>query len=188
MKIVRTVDKIIEVMCKLALLCGGLLLMAMAINVTYGVLARYLFNNPSVYAIELTKILMIPALVLAVPYVQRYNRHLQVDFLAARMPDKVRLVILEVITVIGALFVGFILVWKGWESVTYSFSIHETSYASWAEPLWPVRLTIPIGYGLLSIVLIRQLVVGIVQVVKPEKKQVERPEPVPTLTVESEQV
>jgi TRAP-type C4-dicarboxylate transport system permease small subunit len=132
--------------------------MAMALAVTYGVLARYAFHSPSIYAMDLTKILMIPALVLSVSYVQRYNRHLQVDFISTRLPEKFRLIVLDLVVPLLALFVGFILVWKGWSSMAYSFSMHETSFSTWAEPLWPVKLTIPIGYGLLCVVIIGQLV------------------------------
>lgn len=163
MKIVRVLDRIIDMLSKVALVFGGLLLLAMAVNVTYGVLARYVFNNPSVVAMELTKILMIPALVLAVSYVQRYHRHLQVDFLSSRFPAKVRLILQQIIVPISALFVVYVLVWKGWESAAYSYSINETSYSSWAEPLWPVRMAIPVGYGLLFIVLIAQLCKGIAE-------------------------
>ena len=132
--------------------------MAMAIAVTYGVLARYAFHRPSIYAMDLTKILMIPALVFSVSYVQRYRRHLQVDFISTRLPEKVQLIVLDVVVPLLALFVGFILVWKGWTSMAYSYSIHETSFSTWAEPLWPVKLSIPIGYALLCIVIIGQLI------------------------------
>lgn len=161
MKIVRILDKIIGIVSKIALLVGGLLLLAMAINVTYGVVTRYAFNSPSVVAIELTKILMIPALVLAVSYVQRYDRHLRVDFLSSRFPWRVRQALLEIIVPVAALFVTYVLVWKGWEAATYAYFINETSYASWREPLWPVKMTIPIGYALLFIVIVAQLLRGI---------------------------
>ncbi len=163
MKIGRFLDKTIDILSRGALLIGGLLLMAMAIAVTYGVLARYAFHRPSIYAMDLTKILMIPALVLSVSYVQKYKRHLQVDFISSRLPEKVRLVVLDLIVPLFALFVGFILVWKGWEAMAYSFSIHETSFSTWAEPLWPVKLSIPIGYGLLCIVIVGQLVQVVAQ-------------------------
>lgn len=172
MKILRILDKIVDLLSKIALLFGGILLLAMAVNVTYGVVARYVFNSPSVVAIELTKILMIPALVLAVSYVQRYDRHLQVDFLSSRFPHKARLLLLQVIVPIMALFVVYVLVWKGWQSAMYSRSINETSYSSWAEPLWLVRVTIPIGYALLFLVLITQVIKGIASLFREEKKAV----------------
>jgi TRAP-type C4-dicarboxylate transport system permease small subunit len=158
MKIVRFLDKTVDILCRGALLCGGILLLVMAFNVTYGVLARYLFNAPSSYTMDLTKMLMIPALVLSVSYVHRYNRHLQVDFIATRLPAKFRLVVLDFIVPLAGLFVAFVLVWKGWEAMAYAYSIKETSYSAWGEPMWPVKLTIPIGYALLFLVMIGQLV------------------------------
>jgi C4-dicarboxylate transporter, DctQ subunit len=184
MKIGRLLDKVIDTLSRAALLIGGLLLMAMAVAVTYGVLARYVFNRPSPYAMDLTKILMIPALVLSVSYVQRYRRHLQVDFIATHLPEKVRLIVLDILVPLMALFVGFILVWKGWESMAYSYSIHETSFSTWAEPLWPVKLSIPIGYGLLCIVIVGQLIQAVAQLFGYRRIAPGGPE----VTVESERV
>jgi TRAP-type C4-dicarboxylate transport system permease small subunit len=161
MKILRAIDKLIDILCKAAILFAGALLMAMAINITYGVIARYAFSAPSVYAMELTKILMIPALVFAVAYVQRYDRHLKVDFLSNRFPERVRHVLGEIVVPIAGLFVGYVMVWKGWESMLYSRSINEVSYSSWAEPLWLVRLAIPVGYAILCLVLVAQLCHGL---------------------------
>ena len=176
MNIVRLLDKIVDVLSKVAITCGGLLLLAMAINVTYGVIARYAFHSPSVYAMEMTKILMIPALVLAVSYVQRYDRHLRVDFLSMRYPEKARLILLEILVPIMALCVGYVLVWKGWDAMMYSYSINETSYSSWAEPMWPVKLAIPIGYAILCIVMVAQLCKGVAAVVALFKGATEEPE------------
>ena len=161
MKILRFLDKIIELLSNVAILFSGILLLAMGFNVTYGVISRYIFNSPSIYAIEMTKILMIPALVLAVSYVQRNGRHLKVDFLSSHFPKMAQHVLSEIAVPIMGLFVVYVLVWKGWASMVYSFQIHETSFAVWEEPLWPVRLTIPIGYGLLCLVMIGQLFKGI---------------------------
>ena len=170
MKTIRLLDKIVDILSKIALTLGGLLLLAMAINVTYGVVARYVFNSPSVYAMELTKILMIPALVLAVAYVQRYDKHLQVDFLSIRFPEKFRLILLQVIVPLLGMAVVFVLVWKGWESAMYSYSIHETSYSSWAEPLWPARIAIPIGYGLLFVVMVSQVIKAVARLLAIVKR------------------
>jgi TRAP-type mannitol/chloroaromatic compound transport system permease small subunit len=125
----------------------------------------------------MTKILMIPALVLAVSYVQRNGRHLRVDFLSNRFPQVIQRILLEIAVPIMGLFVGYVLVWKGWVSMAYSFHLHETSFAIWEEPLWPVRLAIPIGYGLLCLIMIGQLCRGIGTLITGKKKgQAENPE------------
>jgi TRAP-type C4-dicarboxylate transport system permease small subunit len=177
LKLLKILDKALDISSKGALLISGLLLLAMGFNVTYGVITRYVFNNPSVVAIEMTKILMIPALVLAVSYVQRNGRHLRVDFLSNRFPQVIQRILLEIAVPIMGLFVGYVLVWKGWVSMAYSFHLHETSFAIWEEPLWPVRLAIPIGYGLLCLIMIGQLCRGIGTLITGKKKgQAENPE------------
>jgi TRAP-type C4-dicarboxylate transport system permease small subunit len=177
LKLLKILDKALDILSNGALLLSGLLLLAMGFNVTYGVITRYVFHVPSIVAIEMTKILMIPALVLAVSYVQRNGRHLKVDFLSNRFPQVIQHILLEIAVPIMGLFVGYVLVWKGWVAAAYSLQIHETSFAVWEEPLWPVRLVIPIGYGLLCLIMIGQLCRGIGTLITGKKKgQTENPE------------
>ena len=169
-RLAKTLDKALDILSKGALLISGLLLLTMGFNVTYGVVTRYVFDSPSIIAIEMTKILMIPALVLAVSYVQRYGRHLKVDFLSLRFPQIVQHIISEIAVPVTGLFVGYILVWKGWDSAVYSLQTSERSMSVWSEPLYPVRFTIPIGYGLLCLMMIGQLIRGIGVLITGNKK------------------
>jgi len=158
--VLRTLDKAVDVMSRLALWVSGLLILAMAFVITYGVAMRYFFHRPSSVAMELMKILMVPGLVLGVSFVEREKRHLKVDFISRKFPEKVQIVLFEIIVPLAALFVGYVLVWKSGVAAAYSYSIHETSYCSWAEPLWPVKMTIPVGYGLLCVILLAKLCKG----------------------------
>lgn len=160
-KLAKFLDKVLDILSKGALLLSGLLLLAMGFNVTYGVITRYVFHAPSIVAIEMTKMLMIPALVLAVSYVQRNGRHLKVDFISNRFSQTVQLIISEIAVPVMGLIVGYVLVWKGWDSAAYSLQIHERSMSVWSESIAPVRFTIPIGYGLLCLIMIGQLCRGI---------------------------
>ncbi|MCR4394437.1 MAG: TRAP transporter small permease [Dehalococcoidales bacterium] len=165
-KIAGVLDRTLDLLSKLGLLLSGMMLLYMSINVTYGVIKRYVFHDPSIIAIEMVKILLIPACVLAVSYVQRNGRHLKVDFLMNRFSPKIQLIISEVAVPLMGLFVGIVLVWKGWESAVYSFLIYERSMSVWSEPVFPVRFTIPVGYGLLCLIMIGQLVHGISLLIK----------------------
>lgn len=160
-KIARVLDRTLDLLSKLGLLLSGMMLLYMSINVTYGVIKRYVFHDPSIIAIEMVKILLIPACVLAVSYVQRNGRHLKVDFLMNRFSQKIQFIISEVAVPLMGLFVGVVLVWKGWESAVYSLQIYERSMSVWSEPVFPVRFTIPVGYGLLCLIMIGQLFRGI---------------------------
>jgi TRAP-type C4-dicarboxylate transport system permease small subunit len=66
LKIATALDKFLDLLSQGGLALSGLLLMAMGFNVTYGVIKRYVFHDPSIVAIELVKMLLIPACVLAV--------------------------------------------------------------------------------------------------------------------------
>ena len=137
--------------------------------------ARYAFHRPSIYAMDLTKILMIPALVLSVSYVHRYRRHLQVDFIATRLPAKLRLIVLDIIVPL-LVCLSWPSSWYGrdgrpWPTPTLST---KQAYSTWAEPMWPVKLTIPIGYALLCIVIIGQLVGAVAQIVRLQENHAGR--------------
>jgi TRAP-type mannitol/chloroaromatic compound transport system permease small subunit len=79
-------------------------------------------------------------------------------------------IISEIAVPIMGLFVGYVLVWKGGVAAAYSLQIHEVSYSVWSESLFPVKLVIPIGYGLLCLIMIGQLCRGIVSLVKRKNK------------------
>jgi TRAP-type mannitol/chloroaromatic compound transport system permease small subunit len=174
LKIAKALDKCVDLLSKGGILLSGLLLMSMSINIAYGVIKRYVFHSPSIVSIELVKILLIPACVLAVSYVQRYGRHLRVDFISNRFSKTVQYIISEIAVPLMGLAVGYVLVWKGAVAAAYSLQIHETSYSVWSEPLYPVKLMIPIGYGMLCLIMIGQVCRGIgVVATRKRKKQAE---------------
>jgi C4-dicarboxylate transporter, DctQ subunit len=158
---IKCLNKSMDTLSRVTQLISGILLLVTCFNVTYGVIMRYVFNSPSIHAIELTKLLLIPALVFAVVFIQWNDRHLRVDFIFSRFPRMLQHIIMEILVPIMGLFVVYILVWKGWSAAVYSFQIHEISMAVWSEPLYPIKFTIPIGYALLFLVIIGQLFKGI---------------------------
>ena len=44
----------------------------------------------------------------------------------------------------------------------YSLSIGEKSMSVWGEPLFPIKILVPLCYGLLSLVVFRNLCRGII--------------------------
>ena len=68
-----------------------------------------------------------------------------------------------------ALFYVGVITWQSWNNTIYSMRIGETSQSSWEEPLFPIKLLVPIGMGLLCMVLIAQLSNGIISLIKAIK-------------------
>jgi TRAP-type mannitol/chloroaromatic compound transport system permease small subunit len=171
-KILSTLDRIIEVGGNWAILWAGVCILLMGFLDTYGVFRRYVLNNPEFYSYEISVMLLTACCVLAVSGLQRYKRHLRVDFIANYLPNKAQIFLADILTPILALVYVGIIVWKGWNNTIYSFSIGETSQSAWEEPIWPVKLVIPVSMFWLCLVLIVQFIKGIGNLRKPDKPKV----------------
>ena len=170
-KLLQIIDRIIERISDLALVISGVLILVMSVLSTYGVGRRYLLHSPEPYSYELSTMLLVTCVVLAVAGLQRYKRHLKVDFVANFLPANLQNALIDIVTPVLGLFYVVIITWKSWENALYSMRIGETSQSSWEEPLFPVKLLVPIGMALLCLVLTAQLGSGIGSLVKIFKKK-----------------
>ena len=148
-KLLQIIDRIIERISDLALVISGVLILVMSVLSTYGVGRRYLLHSPEPYSYELSTMLLVTCVVLAVAGLQRYKRHLRVDFVANFLPANLQNALIDIVTPVLGLFYVVIITWKSWENALYSMRIGETSQSSWEEPLFPVKLLVPIGMALL---------------------------------------
>jgi TRAP-type mannitol/chloroaromatic compound transport system permease small subunit len=160
-KLLDRVNRIIEHVSDLGLVFSGILILVMSVLSTYGVGRRYLLHRPEPYSYELSTMLLVACVVFAVAGLQRYKRHLRVDFIANFLPATVQNALIDIVTPILGLFYVVVITWKSFDNTLYSMSIWETSQSSWEEPLFPVKFLVPIGMALLCLVLAAQLSRGI---------------------------
>lgn len=161
-RVTQTLDRVIERAGYIALFFSGVLILVMAWLSTYGVTRRYALNNPESYSYELSTIFLVACVVFAIAGVQRLGRQLRVDFIATRLSEGVQDVLLNIVGPILALFYVVLLTWQSWDAAWYSMVIGEVSQSVWREPWWPTKMTVPIGVGLLCLVLLAQLGRGFV--------------------------
>ena len=170
-KILLTIDRAITRISDWGLLLSGILILIMSVLSTYGVGRRYIFNNPEPYSYELSTMLLVACVVFAIAGLQGQRRHLRVDFIAGRLPHDLENMLVNIVTPILALFYVGIITWKSWDNALYSMSIGETSQSSWEEPLFPIKMMVPIGMALLCLVLASQLIYGIKNLIHPIKRR-----------------
>ncbi|MEM0488177.1 MAG: TRAP transporter small permease [Candidatus Bathyarchaeia archaeon] len=142
-------DRFLEVL----FLCSGVLISIMVISVFYGVISRYLLRDPSIIAYEVAKMCVIGSLVFSIAYLERIGGHISIDLLLKRMPNPMQLLVTRLVAPSVGLVYTSAVTYKGFTSAVYSYKLGEKSQSVWAEPLWPVKACIPLGYGLLSVVL-----------------------------------
>jgi TRAP-type mannitol/chloroaromatic compound transport system permease small subunit len=170
-KILRFLDHIIGLIADWALVISGILILIMAVLSTYGVGRRYLIHSPEPYSYEMSTVLLVACVVFSLAALQRHKRHLRVDFIANFLPRTLQEVLTDILTPVLGLFFVVVVTWKSWENAFYSMSIGETSQSSWEEPLFPIKFLVPIGMGLLCLVLAVQLTRGIAALARSIKEK-----------------
>jgi len=124
-----------------------LLVPLMAI-VCYDVIARYFFNRPTEWAMELnTNILCVYTLACG-GFVLARGGHVSVDILYSRFNLRTRAVLACLTSFFFFVFVAVIL-WYGWEMARSSFEQRETSGALMDWPLYPIKFIVPLAALLL---------------------------------------
>ena len=163
-------DRVIERAGYIALFFSGVLIFIMAWLSTYGVTRRYALNIPESYSYELSTIFLVACVMFAIAGVQRLGRQIRVDFISIRLSGSVQNILLNIIAPILALFYVVLLTWQSWDAAWYSMEVGEVSQSVWREPWWPTKMTVPVGGGLLCLVLIAQLFHGITALIRRIKK------------------
>jgi TRAP-type C4-dicarboxylate transport system permease small subunit len=169
-KVAQTLDRIIERVSYVFVYISGVMALLMACLATYGVIRRYAFNDPEKYSYEISIMFLLVGVVLALPYIQRVERNIRVDFIVNRLPAGAQVVMLEIVFPLLALFYIVPLTWQSWENSWYALQVGERSYSSWAPLVGPIKVMVPICTGLLCLVLLAQLCRGVNSLVQRRKK------------------
>jgi TRAP-type mannitol/chloroaromatic compound transport system permease small subunit len=124
-------------------------LMAIVVPVMlYEVVARYLFNAPTVWGMELAVLLFGPYFLLGGPYLLHLRGHVTLDLVHQRLNVtwKRRLDLLNypIIIVFCAILLYFSV-----PSALSAFSYRETSFSAWNPPIWPVKAAVPLALVLM---------------------------------------
>jgi C4-dicarboxylate transporter DctQ subunit len=141
---------------RLLWLVSGAMILLMAFVTGYGVVMRYIFNNPDPYAYEITYILMLSCIVFSLAYTQRLGRHLRIDILDHYFSETMREVLNNILVPIIGLTFCIPIVWKTLEKALFALQSGQMSGTT-GIPVSPMMFTIPIGAGLLCLVLIVQI-------------------------------
>jgi len=151
-RVINAFDKVNEIA---GLLTGIISLFIMCI-VMYEVLSRYVFNAPTIWAMEINQYLFCAMSLIAGGYCLLKDGHVRVDILYPKFSPRI-LAITEFCTYpLTLLFCG-LLVWYGWQETWDSIVGHRLSESVLALPLWPGWLIVPLAGLLMGIQTISRL-------------------------------
>ena len=123
-------------------------------NATY----RFVFNDSSNGLLEIQWYLFAAVFLLCSPYTLQRNEHVRIDVLSGKLSPRG----LAVIDIIGTLFfllpMVITVLWLSLPLVAESYKIQEMSANAGGLIRWPVKILLPIGFTLLALQGISELI------------------------------
>lgn len=134
-----------------ALFKAAVWIMAVVVPVMlYEVIARYFFNAPTTWGMELAVLLFGPYFLLGGPYLLHLKGHVALDVVRLRLSPiwqrRMDLVNYPVIVIFCSILLYFSVpsAWNSWE-------YKETSFSAWNPPVWPIKAFVPIALALMML-------------------------------------
>jgi TRAP-type mannitol/chloroaromatic compound transport system permease small subunit len=131
----------------------------------YEVLARYVFNSPTNWVHESMFLMFGMQYMLSGAFAYREDQHVRVDVLYVKLSPRGRAIADIITSVFFFIFILTMLV-TGWRFAADAVNNGEVSFTEWAVQYWVVKLTIPLGAGLLALQGLSKLIKDIVFVAR----------------------
>jgi len=147
----RTLLKAAELIDRMSDTSGkvfSFLLPALAFVMGFEVVARYVFNNPTIWGYELSMFLFGAASILGGAYTLRWRGHVNVDILTSRLSPRQSALLNLITSVVFFAFVGTLL-WKGYVFAAKSVAGLEHTDTLWSPPIYYFKITLPVGAALI---------------------------------------
>lgn len=147
--LVLVIENLAEITGWLAALCLG----AAAVIITEGVVVRKVFGVSTIWQIEASVFLLIFATFVGAPFVQKYEKHINVDLVLVKFTSKTADLVVIVVSIITWVISG-IIAWFSWPMWWEAVIRNDHSMSLWGPPLWIPYFFVPFGMSLLFFVYI----------------------------------
>lgn len=150
---VRTVQNISSI----AGWCSALMILAAVFLTCQMIFIRFALNGSTVWQTETIVFLVIAATLVGLPFVQFQRGHVNVDLIPMAVQGKARFG-LALVTLVLSILITAVMLFYGYEYWHFAWASGWTSDTVTAVPLWMPYLSLPVGFGLLLLQLIADLV------------------------------
>jgi TRAP-type mannitol/chloroaromatic compound transport system permease small subunit len=114
----------------------------------YEIIARYIFNSPTLWAGQIISLIFVALMVPGGAYLILKDGHIKMDVFYSRWSPK-RKAAIDVATFIILFCFAIMLSWEALKMAWTSLLIKETSWAVFKGPIYPKKITLAVGSVLL---------------------------------------
>lgn len=137
--------------------CAAAMIVA-AVGITCQMIfVRFVLNGSTVWQTEAVVYLMVAATLIGLPYVQRLRGHVNVDLVPLSLAPRARFG-LAMITLGASIAIVALMLFYGFEYWHFAWERGWRSDTVWGVRLWIPYLSLPVGFGLLLLQLVADLV------------------------------
>ncbi|HEV7258582.1 MAG TPA: TRAP transporter small permease subunit [Bosea sp. (in: a-proteobacteria)] len=130
---------------------GAFVVLPLVLAMVFEVVSRYAFSAPTVWAFEISYMLMGTIFLLGLSYAVLVNQHVNVDFIHQVLPRRG----VAVIDGIGYFLMAGMLLWLTNTLIANIASVYRTGegtgLSAWNPPIWPYRCIYALGFGLFAL-------------------------------------
>ena len=152
---INPIEKVTHAAAMVAMAC----IPCMAVAIVYEVFCRYGFNAPTIWAYEISYMLMGTSLMLGVGYCTQLRRHIRVDFFYDTLSPKQQ----SFFDGIGIIFLLLPAAsWISWALFEYFFEAYKvnerTGESAWNPLVWPFKFFFSFGFYLFTMQIVAELI------------------------------
>lgn len=162
-KVLIIYEKILQVLTKLVGVIAGVLVLYCAFSIVWEVIARGLLNSPTEWVMEISTYCVLIAGFLGMGVAYAGKKHIHVDVFVSKMSPKT-LTYVEVLTSLIGIFYSFIFMIYSWDMAMLSLEMNNCAPTTLGTPLWIPQLSMPIGFAVLCLQIIRTLLEDIIKI------------------------
>jgi TRAP-type mannitol/chloroaromatic compound transport system permease small subunit len=161
---VRMVDRVTGT-CAIG---AAYVVVALVLAMAYEVFSRYFLNAPTLWAFDVSYMMMGTMFFFGISYALRAGQHVRVDFLSLAIPPRADVLIRMVANVCMLVLAG----WLTFGAYDYAMAAFRTGEGSgltaWNPTIWPYRTTYVLGFGLFTLQLLAEIVRGAAALAHPD--------------------
>ncbi|MBE0585127.1 MAG: TRAP transporter small permease subunit [Desulfofustis sp.] len=153
-KIIETIDRMSDLVGHFA----KYLILVLIYVLIYEVAARYVFNKPTIWALETSQMVFGAIGALCWGYTLKIGGHVRVDVFYTMFSNRWKAIVDVVMTFIFLFPIQYILIHSGIKWTLFALKTNEKMVdSSWLPPSWPFRLVLTIGFILFFIQTLSEL-------------------------------
>lgn len=148
-------SKLIDGIYRVTAILGGCLILFMMLSITYDVVMRYLFRDPSTWVSDSNGLLLYALTFLATGWVLKRESHVSVDIVLICLSDKNRLLLQGILSFV-ALLVSIVILIQTTIDAVHAYQRDELLWLAFTLPKHFLLWLIPFGFLLVCFQFIRR--------------------------------